>query len=198
MNIFPASTTTTTKKQPCWSSCYGTAEMNPASIQEDAGLILGLTQWVKDLALCMSCGVGHRCDSDPVLPWLWCRPAAAALIPPLGPSIRHRCSPQEGKQTNVRTNKKTPPVSWELGFIRWHTEGLHPGSSFVDRSEGPFQRGQWGMGMQRNFCNKNQRVGTSNSDCYFKKNQTSHRKEGSAFLCLGRCRVLGSVKPLLS
>ena len=27
----------------------------------------------------MSCGVGHRRGSRPVLLWLWCRPAAAAL-----------------------------------------------------------------------------------------------------------------------
>ena len=33
------------------SSHYGTAEMNPTSVHEDAGLIPGLTQWVKDLAL---------------------------------------------------------------------------------------------------------------------------------------------------
>ena len=31
----------------------------------------------------MSCGVGHRCGLDPMLPWLWCRPAATALIWPL-------------------------------------------------------------------------------------------------------------------
>ena len=31
----------------------------------------------------MSCGVGRRCGSDLVLLWLWCRPAAAALIRPL-------------------------------------------------------------------------------------------------------------------
>ena len=31
----------------------------------------------------MSCGVGCRCGSDPVLLWLWRRPAAAALIGPL-------------------------------------------------------------------------------------------------------------------
>ena len=29
----------------------------------------------------MSCGVGHRQDSD--LTWLWCRPAAVAAIGPL-------------------------------------------------------------------------------------------------------------------
>ena len=31
----------------------------------------------------MSCGVGHRHGSDPMLLWLWCRPAATARIGPL-------------------------------------------------------------------------------------------------------------------
>ena len=31
----------------------------------------------------MSCGVGRRCGSDPVLLWLWCRPATTAPIRPL-------------------------------------------------------------------------------------------------------------------
>ena len=31
----------------------------------------------------MACGVDHRHDSDPVLLWLWCRPAAVAQIRPL-------------------------------------------------------------------------------------------------------------------
>ena len=31
----------------------------------------------------MSCGVGHRQGSDLALLWLWCRPAAIALIRPL-------------------------------------------------------------------------------------------------------------------
>ena len=31
----------------------------------------------------MSCGVGCRLGSDPVLLWLWCRPAATAPIRPL-------------------------------------------------------------------------------------------------------------------
>ena len=31
----------------------------------------------------MSCDVGHRRGSDPVLLWLWCRPVAVAPIGPL-------------------------------------------------------------------------------------------------------------------
>ena len=33
--------------------------------------------------IAVSCGVGCRCISDRALLWLWCRPAAAALIRPL-------------------------------------------------------------------------------------------------------------------
>ena len=40
---------------------------NPTDIREDVGLIPSLAQWIK----------------DPVLLWLWCRQAAAALIGPL-------------------------------------------------------------------------------------------------------------------
>ena len=46
-------------------------------------MIPGLAHWVKNLGMAASCGVGHRCGSDPVLPWLWHRAAAAASIQPL-------------------------------------------------------------------------------------------------------------------
>ena len=50
------------------SSHRGSLEMNPTSIHEDAGLIPGLAQWVKDLGLPMSCGV----VADEARIWCFC------------------------------------------------------------------------------------------------------------------------------
>ena len=54
------------------------------SLHEDAVCsIPGLAQRVKDPRIDASWGIGHRCSSDPVLLWLWYRPAASAPIGPL-------------------------------------------------------------------------------------------------------------------
>ena len=53
---------------------------NQTSIYEDVSSIPGLAQWVKGSGIAVSCCVGCRRSLDPELLWLWCRPAAAALI----------------------------------------------------------------------------------------------------------------------
>ena len=58
----------------------------------------------------MSCGVGHRSGSDPALLWLWCRPAATALIRPLawesphnmGAALKSKKKKTAGRRSRLR------------------------------------------------------------------------------------------------
>ena len=50
------------------------------SINEKAGSIPGLAQWVEGSGIAVSCGLGRRHGSDPLLLWLWRRPEAVILI----------------------------------------------------------------------------------------------------------------------
>ena len=66
---------------------------NPTRNHEVVGSIPGLSQWV----------------GDPALLWLWCRPAATAMIRPLAwePPYAMGASLEKGKKTkNKKTNKK--------------------------------------------------------------------------------------------
>ena len=63
----------------------------------------------------MSCGVGCRQSSDLALLWLWCSPAATALIGPLaweppgaaGAALKEDKQQQQKKQKKTKQNKQT-------------------------------------------------------------------------------------------
>ena len=50
------------------------------------------------------CGVGHRHGLDLVLPWLWCRPAAAAPIQPLAQEFPYATGIAIKKKVIVTSN----------------------------------------------------------------------------------------------
>jgi len=76
------------KHERSWSSHCGLAVTNPTSIHKDKGLIPGLTQG-SESSIAVSCGVGCKHSSDPVLLWLWHTLAAAAPIQPLAWELPH-------------------------------------------------------------------------------------------------------------
>ena len=56
----------------------------------------------------MSCGVGCRRGSDPMLLWLWPRPVATALIQPLAWESPHAAEAAlEMAERQEKTNKQT-------------------------------------------------------------------------------------------
>ena len=52
----------------------------------------------------MSCGVGHKHDSDLLLLWLWCRMAAIALTQPLAWELPYATGAAQKRQ---KKKKKT-------------------------------------------------------------------------------------------
>ena len=62
--------------------------------------------------IAVSCGVGHRCGSDPALPWPWCRPVAAALIGPLAWEPPYAV----GAALNNKQTKKPHPPHTHRGY----------------------------------------------------------------------------------
>ena len=89
------------------SSCCGAVEMNPARNYEVVGLIPGLSQWVKDLALL----------------WLWCRPAAVAPVRPLAWEPPYAASAALKRQKTKRGGAVPKGVFYKhfrrLGVLLW-------------------------------------------------------------------------------
>ena len=63
-------------------------------------------------SIALSCGVGHRCGSDPALLWPWYRPAAIAPIRPLPwePSYAAGVDLKRQKKTKNNNNEVGVPV----------------------------------------------------------------------------------------
>ena len=64
------------------SCCCGAVETNLTRNHEVQVRSLASLSGLR-IGIAMSCGVGHRCSSDPMLLWLWCGLMASALIQPL-------------------------------------------------------------------------------------------------------------------
>ena len=96
--------------------------------------------WVQSLALlsglrirlvAVSCGVGCRCGSDPVLLWLWCKPVATAPIGPLAwePPYAMGAAQEMAKKTKNKTKQK------RIIFSKIYISGVSSCGSVVNESD---------------------------------------------------------------
>ena len=75
----------------------------------------------------MSCGVGPRCGSDPALLWLWCRPAATALIGPLAWEPPYAVGAALKLKKKKKKELKTLNHGFGMSFDQTHTHRLQGG-----------------------------------------------------------------------
>ena len=97
------------------------------------------------------------------------------------------------------------PKNWDLCFIRWEFLGLQGWKTASPKKR--WERQPWencseevrgAFKVIQKFYNKGQVIWTSKVFLGVRENQISQVKEFSAFLCVGRCKSLGSLKSFLS
>ena len=78
----------------------------------------------------MSFGVGHRCSLDPVLLWLWRRPAATALIGPLAwdPPYAEGVALKRQQPQNIKSTVLT---------VKWQSWDMNPGHGSIEAALQP-------------------------------------------------------------
>ena len=79
----------------------------------------------------MGCGVDCRCDLDPALLWLWCRPAAVALIEPLAWELLYGAGiPKKEKKKKMTEKEARAKVgvfkasTSRNGELGWEEDGM--------------------------------------------------------------------------
>ena len=74
-------------------------------------------------SIAVSCGVGHKRGLDPMLLWLWCGPAAEALIRPLAWELPYVVGealkkPKKKKKKNQPKRKSFPSLSLTFSLCK--------------------------------------------------------------------------------
>ena len=103
--------------------------------------------------------------------------------------------PQHPRNYPLLTEKKMNPLKIEnYVWFSGHSEDFKPKGQDSDHSEGLLLRGKGGARIYRSFLQ--QRLGNRGIKrlLLMKENQVSQVNEFSAFLCMGRCWSLGSLK----
>ena len=118
---------------PSGRSRCRTVETNLTGIHEDVGFDPWPHSVGGESGVAVNCGIGRRCGLDPVLLWLWCRPAAAAPIRCLtwelpyaaGMALKKKAKKPKTKtlqKTKTKNNGGPSPMgqgstrSWERGL----------------------------------------------------------------------------------
>ena len=81
----------------------------------------------------VNCGVGHRRGSDPALPCLWCRPAAAALIRPLtweppyvaGVALKRQKKKKEFQTTMYKINHTQGSIAQHMECSQYYNNFVY-------------------------------------------------------------------------